>query len=77
MTKIGERTCGSTGETMFFELPGGANAAVCTIKDTYRDGREFVGVGIEPDIYVKKTLSDFVTDNDPALKKAIEFLKKK
>ncbi len=77
MTKIGEPTFGSTGQPMLFDLPGGGSARVCTKKDTYPDGREFVGLGIQPDIFISKTLTDFKNNNDPALQKAIEFLNKK
>ncbi|WP_224484738.1 S41 family peptidase [Robertkochia aurantiaca] len=75
MTLIGEPTYGSTGQPMIFELPGGGAARVCTKKDTYPDGREFVGVGIQPDIYVTKTVADFMKDRDPELEKAISYLK--
>ena len=77
MTKIGEPTFGSTGQPMLFDLPGGGSARICTKKDTYPDGREFVGVGIQPDILVSKTLNDFQKANDPVLEKAIEYLNKK
>lgn len=75
MTKIGTPTFGSTGQPFYFELPGGGNARVCTKKDTYRDGREFVGYGIQPDIEVIKTLRDYINNNDPELNKAVEYLK--
>ncbi len=74
MTKIGENTFGSTGQPYLFDLPGGGSARVCTKKDTYPDGREFVGYGIKPDITVKRTLSDYVSKKDPVLDKAIEYL---
>lgn len=77
MTKIGEPTFGSTGQPMLFDLPGGGSARICTKKDTYPDGREFVGIGIQPDILVSKTLNDFETNNDPVLEKAIEYIKLK
>ena len=75
--KIGERTFGSTGQPYLFPMPGGGNARVCTKKDTYPDGREFVGVGIIPDIEVVPTLNDYINNNDVVLDKAIEYLTKK
>lgn len=75
MTKIGEKTYGSTGQPMSFDLPGGGKARICTKKDTYADGREFVGFGIKPDIEVKPTLNDFIQNNDPVLNRAISYLK--
>lgn len=77
MVKIGQPTFGSTGQPMFFDLPGGGSFRVCTKKDTYPDGRPFVGYGIQPDIFVKKTLDDFMKNQDPALEKAIQYLKEK
>lgn len=77
MTKIGEPTFGSTGQPMFFDLPNGGAARICTKKDTYPNGKEFVGVGIQPDIKVSKSLSDYMENKDPVLDKAIEFLKNK
>jgi len=74
MKKIGEPTYGSTGQPMFFKLPGGATARICTKKDTYPDGREFVGYGVQPDIYIKKTYKDYIENKDPALEKAITYL---
>lgn len=74
MIKIGEPTYGSTGQPMLFDLPGGATARVCTKKDTYPNGKEFVGYGVQPDILVKKTYHDYLNDFDPALKQAVNYL---
>lgn len=75
-TKIGEPTFASTGQPMLFELPGGGIARVCTKKDSYPSGKEFVGYGIQPDIEVEKTLNDYMENKDPVLKRAIEYLNK-
>jgi len=75
--KIGEATFGSTGQPMLFKLPGGGMARVCTKKDTYPDGKEFVGYGIQPDIKVQKSLIDYLGDEDPVLDKAIEYLNRR
>jgi C-terminal processing protease CtpA/Prc len=77
MTKIGAHSFGSTGQPYLFDLPGGGLARVCTKKDTYPDGREFVGYGIKPDIEVKQTLDDYIQKRDPVLQKALEYLKTK
>ncbi len=58
---------------MMFEMPGGGFARVCTKKDTYPNGKEFVGVGVQPDIRVTKSLKDFLENRDPGLEKAVEF----
>lgn len=77
MTKIGTNTFGSTGEPFSFSLPGGGSARICTKKDTYPDGREFVGYGIKPDIEIKPSLVDYLKKNDIVLEKAIEYFQKK
>jgi C-terminal processing protease CtpA/Prc len=77
IVKIGEPTFGSTGQPFFFDLPGGGSARICTKKDTYPNGKEFVGYGILPDIEVIKSLNDYLENKDPALVKAIEYLNKK
>lgn len=77
MTKIGENSCGSTGQPFSFDLPGGGSARICTKKDTYPDGREFVGVGVKPDIVVRETVNDYLQKKDPVLAKALEYLKTK
>ncbi len=77
IVKIGEPTFGSTGQPMLFDLPGGGSARVCTKKDTYPNGKEFVGFGIQPDIEVKKLLKDYLENKDPVLVKAVEYLNDK
>jgi len=77
MTKIGENSFGSTGQPYGFYLPGGGSARICTKKDTYPNGKEFVGYGIKPDIEIKPSLTDYLNKKDPVLEKAIEYLKKK
>jgi C-terminal processing protease CtpA/Prc len=80
---IGTPSGGSTGNPIGFSLPGGGWLQICTKKDTYPDGTEFVGVGILPDIEVRETVSSFLSkaetgnDNSNAIRKAIEILKKK
>lgn len=77
MIKMGENSFGSTGQPFQFDMPGGGAARVCTKKDTYPDGREFVGYGVKPDIEVKPTVNDFIKNNDPVLNKALNYLKAK
>ena len=80
-TIIGTPSGGSTGNPIGFSLPGGGWVQLCTKKDTYPDGTEFVGVGILPDIEVRETVSSFLSkaetgfDNSNAIRKAIEMLK--
>ncbi len=73
-TLMGEKTFGSTGQPYLFSLPGGGNARVCTKKDTYPNGKEFVGYGITPDIEVKQSLEDYMNNRDVALERALAYL---
>ena len=72
---IGEPSGGSTGQPLSFTLPGGGSARVCTKQDTFPDGREWVGKGIEPDILVRPTLADVRAGRDTVLERALEFLR--
>lgn len=56
---VGEPTAGSTGQPLYFDLPGGGSARVCTKHDRYPDGREFVGVGVKPGIDVVRRWPTF------------------
>ncbi len=71
---IGEPTGGSTGQPLTFKLPGGGAARVCTKHDSFADGREFVGVGIQPDIPAHSTRSDIIAGRDSVLDTAIHTL---
>lgn len=77
MYKIGNLTFGSTGQPLIFALPGAGEAWICTKQDTYPDGKEFVGYGIQPDLEVTYTLADYLAKKDPAVEKALDYLKKK
>lgn len=74
---VGQRSFASTGQPLPFSLPGGGSARICTKKDTYPDGRVFVGTGIIPDIEVSPTLDDYLKQKDVELEKAISALQKK
>jgi C-terminal processing protease CtpA/Prc len=74
-TYIGDRSFGSTGQPYQFDLPGGGSARVCTKKDTWPDGKEFVGYGIIPAITVTPTLDDFVAHRDPVIDKSLDYLR--
>jgi C-terminal processing protease CtpA/Prc len=75
ITRIGESTNGSSGMPYRFDLPGGGSARVCVKKDTYPDGREFVGYGIQPNIKVSPTVKDYLENKDPVLEEALQYLK--
>jgi carboxyl-terminal processing protease len=73
---VGEPTNASTGQPLFIEgLPGGGTARICTKRDTYPDGRDFVGYGIQPDVYVTSTVQSLIDGTDPVLDRGLEELK--
>ncbi|HEY0740545.1 MAG TPA: S41 family peptidase [Chryseosolibacter sp.] len=73
-TTIGSKTFGSTGQPLSFKLPGGGSARVCTKRDEYPDGRQFVGVGIKPDIEIENSVEDLLAGRDAVLLKAQEIV---
>lgn len=74
---IGEATGGSTGQPLNFSLPGGGSARICVKRDTYPDGSDFVGKGLQVDIEVKPSISDIRNGLDPVLNRALQELKAK
>jgi len=74
---IGQKTRGSTGQPLTIKLPGGGGARICTKWDTYPDGREFVGIGVIPDIEIEPTRQNVAEDRDVVLEKALEVLSSK
>jgi len=72
---LGEPTGGSTGQPLMFRLPGGGTGWVCTLQTRYADGREFVGVGVQPKIRVTPTVADFRAGKDTVLESAEAYLR--
>ncbi len=72
---IGEPTGGSTGQPLAFQFPGGLGGRVCTKRDRYPDGREFVGVGVLPDVVVQPTVADVRAGVDTVLEAALRELR--
>jgi carboxyl-terminal processing protease len=70
-TIIGEPSGGSTGNPLQFSLPGGGTGLVCSKHDAYADGREFVGIGIKPQIAVSPTVADYRVGKDTVLERAL------
>lgn len=73
-TLIGEATAGSSGQPLWFKLPGGGTARICTKHDSFANGREFVGVGVTPDVVVHISREDIVAGYDPVLERAVQWL---
>ncbi|WP_300603370.1 S41 family peptidase [Niabella sp.] len=77
MVRMGEPSFGSTGQPLVFDMPGGGSARVCTKKDTYPDGREFVGYGIQPHITIIPTVREYLSGRDVVKDAALAYLQKK
>lgn len=73
-TTIGEKTYGSTGQPIYFDLPGGGSFRVCAKRDTYPDGKEFVGYGISPNILIKRLPEHLKSNKDIVLYKATQLI---
>ncbi|OOG53703.1 hypothetical protein B0E48_15625 [Rhodanobacter sp. C03] len=73
---VGMATGGSTGQPLQFDLPGGGKARICVKRDSYPDGREFIGKGITPDIVAAPTVADIRAGRDPVLERAVAALRK-
>jgi carboxyl-terminal processing protease len=76
-TLVGRPSGGSTGQPIFMNLPNGGWAAICAKRDTYPDGREFVGYGVQPDVYAGPTIKAIAEGRDAVLEKGVEVLKGK
>ena len=71
---VGSKTFGSTGQPLSFKLPGGGSARVCTKRDEYPDGRQFVGYGIKPDVEIENSVEDLIKGRDAVLAKGLQVL---
>lgn len=76
-TLIGTATGGSSGQPVLFGLPGGGRVRIVTEHDFYPDGRQFVGVGVVPDIEVHETVAAVRAGRDLVLERAIEELRRR
>jgi carboxyl-terminal processing protease len=72
---VGEKTAGSTGNPISVPLPGGGTFMVVSKRELFPDGREFVGIGISPDVPVHLTQQDLLQGTDPVLNKGIDVIR--
>ena len=71
---IGQASGGSTGQPLGFSLPGGGTARITSKRDTYPDGSDFVGDGVQPDILAPPTVKAFIARRDLALEAARQYM---
>jgi len=73
---IGQKTAGSSGHPINIPLPFGGTFRVATFTALTKDKKEYVGVGIDPNIEVIPTPSDLANGIDPVVNRAVEEIKK-
>lgn len=73
-TIIGTQTAGTNGDCNRIKLPGGYSFAFTGIKTIKHDDTPHHGVGIHPDIPVKRTIKGITEKRDEFLEKALEIL---
>lgn len=73
---MGTPSCGSTGNPLVFDLPGGGSCRICTRWETYPDGKEFINIGVIPHIRVSLSIDDIKEGHDSVLDKAIHQMRK-
>lgn len=71
---FGQPTGGSTGQPVFFTLPGGGAGYVCAKRDLIGNGEEFVGVGLPPDVPIAPTVKGIKAGKDEVLDAAVQYL---
>lgn len=77
ITTIGQLTAGSSGQPFMFRLPAGMSGLVCSKRDTYPDGRDYIGIGIRPQLLITRTIDDYRDNKDVELENGIQFLTNK
>lgn len=73
-TIIGTPTCGTSGTPLLKGLFCGT-LRVCSVGYQLRDGTEFLGKGIQPDLMVDTSVTDSRQGRDTVLEAALEYLK--
>jgi hypothetical protein len=74
-TLVGQPTAGSNGNVVRTYLPGNLWVYWTGMLVRNPDHSRFFGVGVVPDVVVKKTLQDIINGKDPELEKALELMR--
>lgn len=70
---VGTPTGGSTGNPINIDLGWGYNCRICTRHERLADGTEFIGIGIQPDVFVEETES-LIFGNDNVVQEALKLM---
>jgi hypothetical protein len=71
-TIVGEPTAGTNGNINYFTLPGGYRIVWTGMRVVKHDGSQHHGVGILPDVRVKRTIKGVREGRDEFLEKAVQ-----
>lgn len=74
---FGNKTAGSTGTPLMFSIFGDDLVLICTKRDVFPDGTEFIGYGIEPDLTVELEIDSVRKGTDRVLEAALNDLEVK
>jgi C-terminal processing protease CtpA/Prc len=72
---VGEPTAGTNGDVSKFRLPGGCSIMWTGMKVLKHDGSQHHGVGIQPTVFVSRTIQGIAEGRDEQLERAIEIVK--
>ena len=75
-TILGTETCGTTGTPLLQQLSCGGGMRICSVGYRLMDGTEFIGRGIQPDIFCEMSHEDFESGYDSVLQEGLAFLRK-
>jgi carboxyl-terminal processing protease len=74
ITRVGQNTAGSSGQPMFFKIPKGFTVRICSKRDAFPDGTDFIGIGVKPDVYVEPFFSLTGEKKDVELEKTLSLI---
>ncbi|HEY2582532.1 MAG TPA: S41 family peptidase, partial [Mucilaginibacter sp.] len=74
ITRVGQNTAGSSGQPLFFNIPKGFIVRICSKRDAFPDGTDFIGIGIKPDVYVEPFFSLTGEKKDIELEKTMALI---
>lgn len=73
-TILGTETCGTTGTPLMQTLSCGGAMRICSVGYRLMDGTEFIGCGIQPDIFCETSVADFRRGYDHVLQEGLTFI---
>lgn len=71
---MGQPTCGTSGTPLLKGLHCGT-LRVCSVGYQLKDGTDFIGTGIMPDILLEPSMEDLIQRRDPVLEAVLQHLK--